>query len=427
MNDDSPICISAIGAVTPLGETFEEISQALFDGRSGIREIRKFDTAQFKSKWAGIPEFGNERIRWPRESGAGRFRPGELVYAERAIAALAAQVDVSDHYRPERIGCALGVDESSIDIQRCIELMQKPGTRLEPRESFIGQAADHFRVSELLDLDSAAVLKTVHERVPFAGYARAHVGLCSASLQAIGLGLRAIRSGKVDAAVVGGVSGKVTPVQIARLEGIGAVCLDGNLAGPQRSRPFDARRSGFVPAEGAVLFLLERESAVRKRAGKVYGRVLGYGSSLGAQHIIAPHTEEAEMNSCMSRALADADLLPESIDCVNTHGTSTKLNDRHEARALTRLFSGVKSPVVAATKSLHGHMIAAAGAMEVLTSLISFERDFVPAIANLENPEPEMGLVLARERVDGKVRRVLKNSFGMGGLAASVVLENPNE
>jgi 3-oxoacyl-[acyl-carrier-protein] synthase II len=241
------------------------------------------------------------------------------------------------------------------------------------------------------------------------------------------MAFRAIRRGSIDAALCGGVSAKVAPLHIARLEAIGAVCTDLNLAGPERSRPFDSRRSGFVPGEGAVLFVLERESAARRRGAQIYARILGYGSSMAAQHIVAPHSEEIDMTTCMSSALQDASVQPGEIDCVNAHGTSTRLNDFHEGRALSRLFAECPNPpMITATKSLHGHLIAASGAMEVLCALASFKSAFIPAIRNLEDAEPAVEIPLAESRVERPVRRVLKNSFGMGGLAASLVLEGPD-
>lgn len=423
--DDFVVCISAVGAVTPLGDTVDDIAKSFYESKSGIKEIKKFDVTSFLTKWAGVPEFGNSFVHWPRVAGTALRRPGELLYAERAMDRLVSEVDPITLYKPEQIGCVLGVDEPAVDVQRCIEFLQNSDTRIDDRAALIRQASEFFRVSEFLDSETTSVLRVVHKRVAFTGYTRCHVGLCSASLQAIGMGLRAIRTGRVDAVIAGGVSAKITPINIARLEAIGAVCVDSKLGGSERSRPFDGRRSGFVPAEGAVLFLLERECEVRKRGGKNYCRIKGYGSSMGAQHIIAPHLDEMEMRLCMNRALHDANVAPNDIDCVNAHGTSTKLNDQHEARALTDLFCGAGDAIVTATKSLHGHLIAAAGAMEVLSAAISFERDFIPAIRNLDTPEPAMGLPLATNLVNRRVRRILKNSFGMGGLAASMVLENP--
>jgi 3-oxoacyl-[acyl-carrier-protein] synthase II len=421
--ENREVCISAVGAITPLGDTLEQIGQHLYNSKSGIKAIEKFDASSFLTQWAGLPEEGNQR-RWPRADGAPLARPGEFCYADRAIANLLREVDVEDIYEAARIGCVLGVDEPAMDIQRCITFLRGAPHKTEKRQDRIREAASFFRISEFLDTETSTVLRSVHRRVRFSGYTRCHVGLCSASLQAIGMGVRAIRNGIVDAVITGGVSSKVTPANLARLDGIGAVCTDPKLEGAARSRPFDSRRSGFVPAEGAVLFLLERENEVRRRNGKAYCRVIGYGSSMGAQHIIAPHLNDLEMLLCMKRAINDAKVTVREIDCINAHGTSTKLNDEHEARALSALFADSRDVTVTATKSLHGHLIAAAGAMEVLTSIISMQHSFVPAILNLLEPEPEMALELAAQRIDRPVRRVLKNSFGMGGLAASLVLEN---
>lgn len=421
------VAISAFGAVTPLGETLDDITTAFYEGRSGIRTIEKFDTKSFTTKWAGVPEMGNAAIRWPRTSERDSVRPGELIYAERAIRNLVANIDPLSIYIPERLGCVLGVDEPAIDVQRCISLLKKIGLGgYGNREKFIAKAIEHFRLSELLDLDVTSALRIIHQVVPFRGYARCHVGLCSASLQALGMARSAILSGKIDAAIVGGVSAKVTPVNIARLEGVGAVCTDVTLEGSSRSRPFDTRRSGFVPAEGSVLFLLEREEAIRSRGHEPLARLTGYGSSLAAEHIIAPHSCELEMKLCMSRALADAKIPVEAISHVNSHGTSTKLNDLHESRAIAQLFKNSR-PTVTATKSLHGHLIATAGAMEVVGIISSFKHDFLPGIANLDEVDPEVSVQLVRNIKLGHVNRVLKNSFGMGGLAASVILENPNQ
>jgi 3-oxoacyl-[acyl-carrier-protein] synthase II len=411
--------------MTPLGDDLESVAGALYASRSGIVDICKFDVSSFITKWAGIPRYGNDNIRWPRADGYSAASVGELFYARHAVRHLLSDVNPREFYRAEQIGCIVGVDEPSMDIQRCIEFLSVCKPMVSDRRDLIKHATQFFRMSELLNTDVMSVLRVLYDEARFAGYTLCHVGLCSASLQALGMAARAIRCGKAEAMITGGISGKITPVQLGRLEGVGAVCMDPKLVGAARSRPFDSRRSGFVPAEGAALFLVEREDVVRQRGGKVYGRIAGYGSSLGAQHIVAPHTEETEMRLCIQRALDDAQIPAAAVDCISAHGSSTKLNDQHEARALSDIFCSEKPPVVTATKSLHGHLIAAAGAMEVLCVLASFEKDFVPPVLNLEKVAPELRLPIAGTVLRRRVNRVLKNSFGMGGLAASMVLENP--
>lgn len=425
MNTQDNICISAYGAITPLGQTLDEISTSLQQGITGIRAIKKFDTSTFKTKWAGLPEYGNDNIRWPREKGQ-KNGPGELVYAERAISQLAAEFNPLDRYAPERVGCVIGVDEPGVDPERTTQFTAKLGPeKSKSREQYIPEGTEFYRISEMMDLDVTSVLKTIHKKIPFAGYTRCHVGLCSASLQALGMARQAILDGKADAMIVGGVSAKVTPFNLAQLEAVGAVCVDPLLEGAARCRPFDVRRSGFMPAEGAILYVLERESDILARNGTNYCRLKGYGASLAAQHVVAPHTEGKEMQLCMERAIEEAGVPLDNFSCINAHGTSTKLNDHHETQVLTGIFGDGKVPPVTSTKSLHGHLIASAGAMEVLGVIASFRDSFVPAVANLEQQDPAITVPVVKETQYKPVNNVLKNSFGMGGLAASMVLQNP--
>jgi len=272
--DNSPICISAIGAVTPLGNTLDEVTSGFYEGRTGIRAIEKFSTETFETKWAGLPPIANELMRWPDPDNSHSIRPGEVLYAERAIQSLLAEFNPLDAYSADRVGCVIGVDEPAINPQRCIDIVQRAGRdNINNRREMIDSGMRSLRISELLDIDTTTVLRTIHKAVPFAGYARTHLGLCSASLQALGMAFNAIREGRIDAAIVGGVSAKVTPMNIARLEAIGAVCTDPALEGPERSRPFDRRRSGFMPAEGSVLFVVEREQEARAHGRQVYARL----------------------------------------------------------------------------------------------------------------------------------------------------------
>ena len=419
------ICISAYGAVTPLGHTLDEISHHLQHGISGIRAIKKFDTSTYHTKWAGVPHLGNDNIHWPKASKRAS-RPGELLYADVATEQLLSQYNPLANYDPSRIGCIIGVDEPSIDPERCVELTNMVGSDdINNREKVVAKATEYFRVSEMIDLDVSSVIRTIQRRIPFTGYTRCHVGLCSASLQALGMARQAILDGKADAMIVGGVSAKITPFNLAQLEAVGAVCVDPLLAGTERSRPFDIRRSGFMPAEGSVLFILEKETVVNARNGNNLCRIIGYGASLAAQHIVAPHTEGREMRLCMERAMKEADLPLDQYSFINAHGTSTKLNDLHETTVLREIFGEGNVPPVTSTKSMHGHLIAAAGAMEVLGVIASFRDDFIPAVTNLEQQDPAIKVPVVAKTQYTKSKNVLKNSFGMGGLAASLVLQNP--
>jgi 3-oxoacyl-[acyl-carrier-protein] synthase II len=417
MNDTDEIVITAFGAVTPIGGHYETIRAALFGGISGIKENRKFNCDEYIIKHAGIPDEGNEAIKWP---AVKKDSIGELFYAELAANRLREHpLFPKDFYSDDQLGCVVGVDEPPLDLELCIKMFSSN----EKNMTILNRLLENIKLSNYNNYDVSAVLNSIYKKIPFSNYAKCHVGLCSASLQSIGMGYNAIRSGRIQAAIVGGVSGKVNPINAARLELIGATSLDTQLNPTQRSRPFDKRRSGFVLAEGGVLFLLEKKSNVLKRKESPLLKILGYGSSLAAQHIVAPHTESLEMSLSMERALQDSGIAPQKIELINAHATSTILNDLHESRAINRVFGDhTKDIKVVANKSLHGHMIAAAGAMEVLNTLISVNENFIPGTINLDNHDEECIVNVIKQTENAKISIVLKNSFGMGGLAASMVL-----
>jgi len=411
--------ISAFGFSTPLGSDYEAVSISLREGRTGIREILKYDTTSFKSSYGGVPKEGNDAIRWPARTAN---MIGDVFYTDRAIDRLKRHPAFpANEYRAERIGCFVGADEPVADIQRALEFVER---QCKPEKSERPSDAEraHFRPGNLLNYDPTIILKRVARALPFSGPAAIHAGLCAASLQAIGMGYLSVLRGRIDAAIVGGVSAKLTPEHFAGLEAVDVICTDERIAPPLRSRPFDTRRSGYVPAEGAVLFLLERVDRIKARGAECLLEIAGYGSSLGASHVVAPHPDSREMTLAMRRALSSAGLEPSEIDLVNAHGTSTVLNDIHEAKAIRDTLPS--DVMVTANKSLHGHLIAAAGAMETLNTLIGCREGFIPGTLNLELQDPRCPLNLVTSTVHSRPRHVLKNSFGMGGLASSMIFRS---
>ncbi|KZL24689.1 beta-ketoacyl-[acyl-carrier-protein] synthase family protein [Pseudovibrio sp. WM33] len=420
MAKQDDIVISAFGCVTPIGSSYEEIKSALRGGHSGIREIKKYDTGSFKSKHAFIPKLGNEKIRWPHR---GKPVIGDSLYTRTALSALKSHPGYAlEQYDPARIGCYLGVDEPVADIVQtinCVVEGEPDATSLDERAAVMER---HFRVSDFLNYSPITALKQVRETIEFSGPAFCHLGLCSASLQAIGSGFHALQDNRLDAVVVGGVTAKISPEHLIALEAADVIVTDGTVPPEERSRPFDQRRSGYVPAEGAVFFVLERKSAVEQRGAKPLLKILGYGSSLNAQHIVKPHIDSLDMVLSMRRAIKDSGITPDQINLVNAHGTSTQLNDLHESKAINDVFDH-RVPVTA-NKSLHGHMIAAAGAMETLNTLISSQEGFVPGTINLKSQDPRCDVDVVSESREMAAQTVLKNSFGMGGLAATVILQS---
>lgn len=410
------VVITALGCCTPLGDTYDSVRAALSEGTSGIREIHKFDTGTFKSHFAGIPQVGNTPA-----SASRRSRSWDELYISNAIKGLLAWpgTDLS-HLAPERMGCFLGVDEPVPDIHQTVDFVYDLERNAD--NTFTNMAAvmeRHYRISDFSRMDPTQLLRQVHAHVPFHGPTMVHVGLCSASLQAIGTGFEQVASGRVDAAIVGGASAKVTPEHYVGLESVDVICTDASLPPDGLSRPFDTRRSGYVPAEGAVLFLLETYTSALKRGAVPLLEVVGYGASMNASHIVKPDPDSREMKLSMTRALASAQLNASQIGLVNAHGTSTVLNDLHESAAICSVLS--EAVPVTANKSLHGHMIAAAGAMETLNTLIALREGFIPGTRNLDVKDPQCSANVIGETRSAHIEYCLKNSFGMGGLAASMI------
>ncbi len=412
------VVITAFGCCTPIGSSYQTIKDALISGVSGVRKILKYDTSGFRSQFAGVPIEGNERIKW---STKGSSIIGDIFYTHLAVNNLKKHPGFPHgEYDPHRIGCFIGADEPVPDMQQTINLIydlvknQNGGLN---KEEIIER---HFRISDFFNYDPTVTLNKIAKVIPFTGPAVCHLGLCSASLQAIGIGYESIRNGRIDAAVVGGVSAKITQEHYLGLEASDVISTDNTISPEKRSRPFDLWRSGYIPAEGSVLFMLERRSQVEKRGNREsLLEILGYGSSQNAYHVVKPDEESREMILSMTRAIKDANIKPEEIDLVNAHGTSTILNDIHESIAINTVLG--KKVRVTANKSIHGHMIAAAGAMETLNTLISCRDKFIPGSINVERQDPKCPINLITKTVWEQPKIVLKNSFGMGGLAASII------
>ncbi|UZM14442.1 beta-ketoacyl-[acyl-carrier-protein] synthase family protein [Pseudomonas kielensis] len=411
------IVISGFGCCTPLGDSYAAIEGALRDGRSGVRKIAKYNTDRFKSRFAGIPALGNFLIEGERQ----QFSHDEF-YTRAAMDNLLASIHLDPAVIGEhRIGCFLGVDEPVVDIQQTVNLAYDLN-KVDGQFSNLDSALErHFRVQDFIRYDPTNALRTIHKFVAFKGPASVHLGLCSASLQAIGAGFQAVRQGRVDVAIVGGISAKITPEHYIGLESVEIIATDDRLDPTALSRPFDTRRSGYLPAEGAVLFLVESLESCLKGGREPLMELVGYGTSTNASHIVKPAPDSREMKLAMTRALTSAGLRVSDIGMVNAHGTATILNDLHESAAICTVL-GEQVPVTA-NKSLHGHMIAAAGAMETLNTLISLRSGFIPGTINLESKDSDCLVNVSPFTVQRSVDYCMKNSFGMGGLAASMVFK----
>lgn len=416
----SPLCISVYSAITPLGNSIDEVSPFLKNKVSGFSDINKFHTEDYKCKFAGIPQAYNRNLAWPAKNESS---PYEVLYARDAASQLIRKINIFDYYNPHEVGCILGVEQPILDVNICKAVHDNLSGDIT-KESVFTAARDSFDTKLFEASTPGGLINEVKKHIPFSAFSISLPGVCAASLQSVSMAIESIESGSARAVICGGISAKVTPFDLALFEGMGVVSTDVRFNADEMSRPFDKDRGGFVLSEGAVLFLIERESEVLKRGDSPLLRICGHGFSMSAQHIVTPHTDETEMTSAMLRALERSKLKPADIDVISAHGTSTQQNDLHEANAIAKIFKQHK-PYVTATKSNHGHMMAAAGAMEILCIISYLKHGYIPGIANLnkvDNNIPEINLV--KNTTEFRPRYILKNSFGMGGVASSVIFES---
>jgi 3-oxoacyl-[acyl-carrier-protein] synthase II len=248
---------------------------------------------------------------------------------------------------------------------------------------------------------------------------------CAAGSNAVGEGVRLIRDGTADVVLAGGAEAVITPIAISAFARMGA--LSGRHDEPERaSRPFDVDRDGFVMGEGAAFVVLERLDRALARGADIYGEVTGYGRNADAYHITAPSPGGSGAAACMQLALDDAGLSPAGVGHVNAHGTSTPLNDVSEAEAIVKVF-GDAPPPVTSTKGVIGHLVGAAGAVEVVASFLALRDGVVPPTANHERTDPEIALDVVAGSARERQGPVLSNSFGFGGHNATLVLSAPGE
>ena len=245
---------------------------------------------------------------------------------------------------------------------------------------------------------------------------------CATGTNAIGEACKMIQRGSAEAMITGGTESAVIPLMMAGFNAMGALSRRND--DPQRaSRPFDKNRDGFVAGEGSAVLILESESHAKARGAKIYGEVLGYGLTDDAFHISAPAENGAGAAICMKNALADAGLAPNQVDYLNAHGTSTQLNDKSETAAVKTVFGEhAYEMVMSSTKSMHGHLLGAAGALEAIICLKAMQENLIPPTINYETRDPICDLDYVPNTARSKtLNRVMSNSFGFGGHNASII------
>ncbi len=408
MREDRKVVVTGIGPVTPVGTGVEDFWQGLTSGRSGIRRIQRFDPSDLPVTLAGEVD---------------GFEPGDWLDAKEArrtdrfsqFAVASAQLAWNDAGKPEvradRAGVVFATGIGGIEtlLQQHSVLLEKGPGRVSP-----------FMVPALM---ANAAAGHIAMRFGLTGPNFCTVSACASGAHGVGEAYRMIRDGLLDVAIAGGSESATLPLTVAAFAQMQA--LTKNADPDTASRPFDAERDGFVLSEGACALILEDEERAVSRGARVYAEVAGYGASDDAFHITAPDPKGSGAAIAIRRALEDAGVEPSAVDYVNAHGTSTPLNDAGETRALkTALGEDVAHAVaVSSTKSMTGHMLGAAGAVEAAVCALAIQRGVIPPTIHYRTPDPDCDLdYTPNEAREMQVRFAISNSFGFGGQNAVLAL-----
>jgi 3-oxoacyl-[acyl-carrier-protein] synthase II len=406
------VVITGIGLVTPVGIGTRETWNALLAGESGIAPITLFDCTAFRVRIAGEIK-GWEPTRWiERKKLKEMDRFMEFAVGTAAMAMTDAQLKLTEAGQ-FRAGCFLGHGLGGLlSLEKTKEtLLTKGPTKVSP-----------YAIPTIISNLAAGQVSIAHG---LKGPSYCTTSACSSGAHAIGEASEWIRRGKVDVMVAGGTEATITPVGIAGFEAMLALSKR-NDDPTHASRPFDRARDGFVCGEGGGILVLESLTHAKARGARIYAELTGYGASSDAYHLTHPAPQHEGAQRAMRMALDDAHLTPDDIDYVNAHGTSTQPGDREESRALAAVFGAHaldKKMWVSSTKSMMGHLLGAAGAVETSICALTIAEGQVPPTINLVDQDPECPLdFVANTSRSRKVAHAMNNSFGFGGTNCALVL-----
>jgi 3-oxoacyl-[acyl-carrier-protein] synthase II len=408
--DRRRVVITGAGALTPLGLDVDSFWASLVAGTSGAGPITRFDASAYATRIACELK-GFDAGQWLKKTEMRRMDP----FCQYGI--IAAEMALADS----------GLDLSNVDLERFgvitasgigglvsmedahTQLMEKGPGRIPPM--FIP-----LMISDILP-------GQISMKWGMKGPNFALVSACASSSHAIGIAAQTIRSGQADRVLTGGAEAVVTSLGIGGFNALQALSTR-NDEPEKASRPFDRDRDGFVMGEGAVMLVLEELEAARSRGATILAEVSGMGFTADAHHLTAPAPEGEGAQRAMRLAIEDAGLRPEDVDHINTHGTSTPAGDMAEVQGIAKVF-GDHGPklLINSTKSMTGHLLGAAGAIECLATALALRDGIVPPTINLDNPDPELVLpVVAHKAVRRPLRHAISNTFGFGGHNASLLL-----
>ena len=404
------VVITGMGTVNPLGNTVSDSWAAVQAGTCGIGPITRYDTSSMKVKLAGeVKDLDIDALLGRREARKmDRFTQLALIAADEAMNAsgLARELE-----RPDRCG---------VIFSSGIGGFETVGDAHQRGCSRGWDSVSPFMIPMIISNMAAGHMAI---RYGLRGMCSCVVTACAGGTNAIGDAFRHIRDGYAEVMLCGGAEAAVVPLAMGGFTAMKALCESTD---PLRaSIPFDAERSGFVMGEGAGALVLEEYEHARARGARICAEVVGYGANCDAHHITAPVPDGAGGAACMALALADAGLEPEAVDYINAHGTSTPLNDACETAAIHTVFKDhVQRLMVSSTKSMTGHLLGAAGAVEAIFTALALEEGFVPATIGYQVPDPACDLdIVPNQGRRSEIKIALSNSLGFGGHNAAIALK----
>lgn len=403
------VVVTGLGAVTPIGNNVDDFWTSVKVGKIGFDHITKFDTTDYKCHIAAELKDFNPQDFMDRKA-AKRMEP----FSQYAVAAAKQAIDDSgldiEKEDPYMVGCAIGSGVGSLQAmeRETQKLYEKGPNRVNPL------------LVPLMICNMAA--GNVSIQFGLKGKSINDVTACATGTNTIGEAYRSIQYGEADVMVAGGTEGSVCPIGIA---GFTALTALSTVDDPTKcSLPFDKNRSGFVMGEGAGVVILEELEHAKARGAKIYAEVVGYGCSSDAYHITSPQEDGAGAARAMTNAMSDAGVTPADVKYINAHGTGTHHNDLFETRAIKLAFGDEAANLkINSTKSMIGHLLGAAGAVEFITCVKEIQDGFIHKTVGYETPDEEIDLNYCKDSYEEPVEYALSNSLGFGGHNASILLK----
>lgn len=403
------VVVTGLGAVTPIGNNVDDFWTSVKVGKIGFDHITKFDTTDYKCHIAAELKDFNPQDFMDRKA-AKRMEP----FSQYAVAAAKQAIDDSgldiEKEDPYMVGCAIGSGVGSLQAmeRETQKLYEKGPNRVNPL------------LVPLMICNMAA--GNVSIQFGLKGKSINDVTACATGTNTIGEAYRSIQYGEADVMVAGGTEGSVCPIGIAGFTALTALSTVDDPA--KCSLPFDKNRSGFVMGEGAGVVILEELEHAKARGAKIYAEVVGYGCSSDAYHITSPQEDGAGAARAMTNAMSDAGVTPADVKYINAHGTGTHHNDLFETRAIKLAFGDDAANLkINSTKSMIGHLLGAAGAVEFITCVKEIQDGFIHKTVGYETPDEEIDLNYCKDSYEEPVEYALSNSLGFGGHNASILLK----